>query len=75
MSADPGAAWLWENALSNTTFANTLMTTFGLSSDQLQAVVEWRMTFAELLIHPYYIDLYGLTTISDLGWVQWWNVC
>jgi hypothetical protein len=64
-------AWTWDQAMTDSTAAQTLINTFQITPAQLALIWNWRLSiFGPDLMYPQVITEYGLTNISDIGWVQ-----
>lgn len=76
LNTDPNSAWLWFKATADGTTGPTfqqLAAEFLLTTTQLNMLLQWFNTIYTPIIHDSYMKNYGLSNISDLGWVQWYN--
>ena len=56
-----------------TAYQQQLISSTGLSSTQLTLVLSWLGSYWNSVVSPYLLNKYDISTIYDLGYVQWGN--
>lgn len=67
------ASSVWDSAClhSNISVAEMLKSTFLLTDFQLKRICNWLPVFEHRWILPYLQNTHGISSLSDLGWLQW----
>lgn len=75
LDPSPAAAWMWNQSLTNPASAQNLSDIFQIDLSQVLLIWDWRVNvFAPTCMYSNLQTQFGISQISDIGWVQFINM-